>query len=52
MVVPFRLNNSVYDVLTISLTYTVGGASCPANFARRQDSLFRFTQVFLPDSRD
>ena len=50
--IPFRLNNSAYDVFAISFTYSVGGASCPADFARKQDFLFRSTQVSLPDSRN
>ena len=30
-VIPFRLNNSAYDVLITSFTFSVGGASCPAS---------------------
>ena len=30
VVIPFRLNISVYDVLIASFSFSVGGASCPA----------------------
>ena len=52
VLIPFRLNNSAYDVFAISFTYSVGGASCPADCVRRQGFLFRSTQVSLPDSRN
>ena len=29
-IIPFRVNNSAYDFLILSITYSVGGASCPA----------------------
>ena len=38
-VIPFRSNNSAYNASIMSLTLTVGGASCPAGFARRQGFL-------------
>ena len=51
LLIPFRLNNGAYDVWIISFTFSVGGASCPAYFAQRQDFLLRSTQVSLLDPR-
>ena len=39
VVIPFRSNNGAYNALITSFTFTVGGASCPAGFARRQGFL-------------
>ncbi len=39
LVMPFRLNISAYDIVNVSSSCTVGGASCPADFARRLDFL-------------
>ena len=49
MVIPFRLNNGASGVLSISFTYFVGGASCPADLTWRQDFLLRSTQDSLID---
>ena len=50
--IPFRLNNSAYDVLIMLFTFSVGGASCPADFARRQGFLLCSTQVSLLNPRN
>ena len=38
VLISFRLNKGAFDVLTISFPYSVGGASCPADFAQRPTS--------------
>ena len=39
----------VHMILIISFTFSVGGASCPVDFARRQGFLLRSTHVSLLD---
>ena len=40
MDIPFRLNNSAYEILIISFSFAVGGASCPPALRGDEASYF------------
>ena len=38
VLIPVRSNKDAFDALTMSFPYSVGGESCPAEFAQKQAS--------------
>ena len=48
VIVP-NLERRAYGVRIVSFTFSVDGASCPADVVRRQGFLLQSTQVSLPD---